>query len=334
MAHATVSVVIPAHNAGATLNRALASALNQNYSDLDVIVVDDGSTDDTPAVAAACGTRVLRQPNRGPAAARNRGVSVSRAKYVAFLDADDEWLPGRLARTVEALERAPGASLSYCDVFAILESGEPIRTAEGFEPRSAPSMEDLCTRWWPILTSAVSMQRETFERTGGFDESFASPGYEDALLWLRARELGEFRRVPEQLVRYRIDPLVERMEKYRGGYRTFARAVRRRYGARARPLIRNTRDAVVAVQGFEGLMALRRDDVVAARRHFIRALSYRPFYLRQIGRLARTFLPRRLAVALSGRTRFIVPGTDDQAATLNTGLASERAQALPVRTVR
>lgn len=334
MAHATVSVVIAAHNAAGTLHRALVTVVNQNYPDFDMIVVDDGSTDDTAAVAAACGARVVQQPNRGPAAARNRGVSASRAKYIAFLDADDEWLPGRLARTVEALERAPGASLSYCDVFAILESGEPIRTAEGFEPRSAPSMEDLCTRWWPILTSAVTMLRETFETTGGFDESFTSPGYEDALLWLRARELGEFRHVPEQLVRYRIDPLVERMEKYRSGYGTFARAVHRRYGARGRPLIRNTRDAVVAVQGFEGLMALRRDDAVAARRHFLRALSYRPFYLRQIGRLARTFLPRRLAVALSGRTRLTVPGTGDQAGTLNAALASERAQALPARTVR
>jgi len=334
MAHATVSVVIPAYNAGATLHRALATVVDQNYPGLDVIVVDDGSTDDTAAVAAACGAGVVQQPNRGPAAARNRGVSASRAKYIAFLDGDDEWLPGRLARTVEALERNPAASLSYCDVFAILESGEPIRTAEGFEPRSAPSMEDLCTRWWPILTSAVTMRRETFERTGGFDESFANPGYEDVLMWLRARELGEFRQVPEQLVRYRIDPLVERMEKYRSGYRTFARAVHRRYGARARPLIRNTRDAVVAVQGFEGLMALRRDDAVAARRHFIRALSYRPFYMRQIGRLVRTFLPRHLAVALSGRTRLAVPGTGDQGGSIDTALASEREQALPARAVR
>src|SRR5436190_1570422 len=97
-----VSVIVPAFNAGRTISAALASVFAQTYRDFEVIVVDDGSTDDTAARIAEWGDRVLyvRQPNGGPARARNTGIGRSRGRLVAFLDADDVWLPEKLERQV------------------------------------------------------------------------------------------------------------------------------------------------------------------------------------------------------------------------------------------
>src|SRR5262245_39247658 len=94
-----VSVVIPAFNAGQTLARAVRSALTQDWARKEIIVVNDGSTDDTHRVAESFGDslRCLAQPNGGIAAARNRGIEESRGEFIAFLDADDEWLPSRLS---------------------------------------------------------------------------------------------------------------------------------------------------------------------------------------------------------------------------------------------
>jgi len=110
-----VSVIIPTYNRAQLLPRAIDSVLAQTVADhCDIIVVDDGSTDDTPAVAASYGDRVhyIRQPNRGAAAARNLGIRASDGEFVAFLDTDDEWLPDKTARQLEALCRWPQAVLA------------------------------------------------------------------------------------------------------------------------------------------------------------------------------------------------------------------------------
>jgi glycosyltransferase involved in cell wall biosynthesis len=100
-----VSVIIPAYNAAATLPETLASVLAQRAVDLDVVVVDDGSTDGTGEVAAQLGApvRVIRQENAGVGAARNRGVDVARGRWVAFIDSDDLWEPDKLRLQVAAM---------------------------------------------------------------------------------------------------------------------------------------------------------------------------------------------------------------------------------------
>ncbi|MBE3604183.1 glycosyltransferase family 2 protein, partial [bacterium] len=100
---ARVSAVIPVYNGAATIARAVASVLAQRYDGaVETIVVDDGSTDSTRAILAGFGDhiRTIHQPNRGPAAARNVGARLAAGEYLAFLDADDEWMPEKLARTV------------------------------------------------------------------------------------------------------------------------------------------------------------------------------------------------------------------------------------------
>lgn len=113
-----VSVIIPAYNAAATIAATVASALGQIDGDLEVIVVDDGSTDATAAIVSALAQgdsrlRLLRGPNGGQAIARNRGIAAAAGELIAFLDADDQWTPDKIADQVRALEDHPEAAIAY-----------------------------------------------------------------------------------------------------------------------------------------------------------------------------------------------------------------------------
>jgi glycosyltransferase involved in cell wall biosynthesis len=124
-----VSVVIPAYDAGRFVAKAVATALAQTRAPLEVLVVDDGSRDDTAAVARAAGATVLSQRNAGPGAARNAGVRAAQGSWIAFLDADDAWHPEKLERQWAAHERCPDARLLATDFELTSASG-----------RSAPSV--------------------------------------------------------------------------------------------------------------------------------------------------------------------------------------------------
>lgn len=299
------SIIIPVFNGERTIARAVESAIAQRCDgDCEVIVVDDGSSDATPRILEIYGTslRVLTQENRGPAAARNAGAALARGEYLAFLDADDAFMPNKMAVTVPVLDRVPAAVLVFHDAIPMDASGrEMARSYVTPAMAWAPTMADLLERWWPILPSTAVMRRKTFEACGGFVEEFRSAAYEDPYLFLLAREHGEFQYVPERLAYYTIEPPAIRMEKYVEAQEIFLRRVRERYGAAARGLIRNTRHAYASALGYEGLLAMRAGNVVAARRYFARALRHQPD-VRTALRLMRTYLPPRIARALSGRT--------------------------------
>jgi glycosyltransferase involved in cell wall biosynthesis len=316
-----VSVVIPVFNGAATVGRAIASALAQRFdsdaaashadanqalaNQVEVIVVNDGSTDATAEILTGFGARirVIDQPNRGPAAARNAGAAAAHGEYLAFLDADDAWLPQKLAATVPLLDRNPAFVLVFSDAIPIDANGAP--AGESYvtpDCAHAPTMAEMLDCWWPIIPSTAVMRTATFQTVGGFVEEFRSAAYEDPFLFLVAREHGEFAYVPERLVYYRYESPGVRMEKYLRSREIFLRRVTERYGAAARGLIRGTRRAYASALGYEGLMAIRAGDLTAARRHIICALRERPFDLKNAMRFARTFLPLRLALALGGRT--------------------------------
>jgi glycosyltransferase involved in cell wall biosynthesis len=300
------SVIIPVRNGINTIQRTIASALAQDGEHPEVIVVDDGSTDATPGVLASYGDRikVLRQRNRGPSAARNAGAAAASrdSKHLIFLDADDVLLPSMLSTLTTELDKAPSLSLAFCDVVPVDDHDNELDVKFIDEPSAhAPSMEELLTRWWPILTSAAVMRRSAFERAGGFDESFTKPGFEDPYMWLLMREQGEFSYVPQRLVRYRTTPPSERMMKYAKGYKIFGRLVTQRYGDAGRRLIRESTNAFVSAWGYAGLIALREGDKMRARQAFACAMRYGPFQVRSASRWLRTFLPMSMARALSGR---------------------------------
>ena len=139
-----VSVIVPAYQAERFIEETLDSAAHQDYPAVEVIVVDDGSTDRTAELVAGRGVRLLRQPHRGPAAARNTGVAAAAGEFIAVLDADDLWPSDRLSRQVDFLQRNPevGLVLGLTDVFlnpgedppphwAGLTNGEPIAAVAG-----------------------------------------------------------------------------------------------------------------------------------------------------------------------------------------------------------
>jgi glycosyltransferase involved in cell wall biosynthesis len=301
-----VAAVIPVFNGAKTIARAIDSILCQRFdSEVELIVVNDGSTDATAEVLRQYEgrIRVLQQQNRGPAHARNAGAALSTAKYIAFLDADDAFMPDKLARTVPKLEGDSQAAMLFHDAVALNRDGREVLPSCVL-PACAhpPSMAEMLTRLWPIITSTVVMPHETFRACGGFSEEFKF-GYEDPDLWMRAREHGHFIYVAERLTYYTlIEERTERMEKYLTSQRVFFRRLRQRYGYQANGLIRRTVRSYTNWLGYQGLLAMRAGDQAAARRYFARILRRKPTHMKSALRYIRTFLPVPIARALSGRT--------------------------------
>ena len=205
-----VSLVIATFNHARLLGGAIDSALAQTLHGVDVIVVDDGSTDDTQAVLAryAGRVRVLRQPNRGLAAARNAGLAAARGTYVAFLDADDVMAPAKLAEQVAVLERAPTIGWTYCDVLIeTVATGATVRASErfGYASRMLEGWlfpELIHGNFIPAIAPLV--RRTALDAAGGFDERLTA--LEDWDMWLRLALIAEARYTPAVLVSYRIQP--------------------------------------------------------------------------------------------------------------------------------
>ena len=205
-----VSLIIATFNHARFLGAAIDSALAQTLGAVDVIVVDDGSTDDTPAVLAryAGRVRVLRQPNRGLAAARNAGLAAARGTYVAFLDADDVMAPTKLAAQLEVLERSPTIGWTYCDVLIETVAMRTTVTASerfGYGARALDGWlfpELIHGNFIPAI--APMIRRTALDAVGGFDERLTA--LEDWDMWLRLSLIAEARYTPAVLVTYRIRP--------------------------------------------------------------------------------------------------------------------------------
>lgn len=211
-----VSVIIPALNAGATLGRALDSVAAQTYPQWEAIVIDDGSSDDTAALVerrADPRCRLIRRFMRGgPSRARNDGIEAARGEVIALLDADDEWLPRKLARQVAALQQNPAAALVVCDMQAVHEDG---RAGSSIFARQAPSAGGEA--WKALLassfigTSAVLAPRGLLQELGGFDPDLAVG--EDQDLFIRLALRGDVVVLPEALAIYHY-----RQESYSAAY--------------------------------------------------------------------------------------------------------------------
>jgi glycosyltransferase involved in cell wall biosynthesis len=207
------SVVIPAYNAAATVDAAIRSALSQTRSDLEVIVIDDGSTDTTAEVAEQIGdprVRVLSQPNRGLPAARNAGIRAARGTYVAFLDSDDLWLPSYLDLATRALAAINNPGFAYTDAYTFEPvTGKVYRhpTMHRMHPPVPPPADaagfllELLKRNFVYVSTVVP--RSVLDEVGGFDESRTS--VEDYELWLRILVAGHPAAwVPGQHALYRM----------------------------------------------------------------------------------------------------------------------------------
>lgn len=216
-----VSVVIPAFNAAASIAATIDSVLAQNYEPLEIIVVDDGSRDATAAICAGYGPvlQFHQQQNLGPGAARNRGVLAARGELIAFLDSDDAWRPGKLARQVALMQSDPRTGLTFTDFLFEQEAGKPPVTAFSLSPQlythakhqvgdEAWLFEELLFE--PLLlrnyigTSTVMARKEALVAAGLFDTTF--PSAQDRELWLRVAKKYPMGFIDVPLTDYNFNP--------------------------------------------------------------------------------------------------------------------------------
>jgi len=198
-----VSVVVPAYNRAHTVGRAILSVLNQTYQNLELIVVDDGSVDETGRAIKQFTDPRLRylrhEKNCGGAAARNTGIRAARGTYVAFLDSDDEWLPEKLAREMAAFQAAsPAVGLVYCGK-ALHDEG----TGRVVKVRMPTLQGDVYKKLlaWDFIgsSSRVTVRKETLDSVGGFDEHLKT--CHDWDLYLRVARVSRIAFVPDILVK-------------------------------------------------------------------------------------------------------------------------------------
>lgn len=203
----TVSVVIPTYQRAHDLERAVRSALAQTHAPLEVLVCDDGSTDDSEERIRSIGDlRViwLPGPHAGrPAIPRNRGLAAARGEWIAFLDSDDTWEPNKLARQFERLTRKPG-HFSCTNAWRIVP-GSTDRTLYFDRPQETITFFDLL-RMNPVICSSALVHSSILAKTGPFPEDKELKALEDHALWSRCAVFTKMDMCPEPLVRYTDSP--------------------------------------------------------------------------------------------------------------------------------
>jgi glycosyltransferase involved in cell wall biosynthesis len=199
-----VSVIIPAYNRAHLLKGATATVLAQTWTDFELIIVDDGSEDETRDVCMRLCTRDSRvryiyQSNKGPNAARNAGVHAAQGRFIAFLDSDDLWEPTKLAKQLDIAETEANVGLVYCDWAYITEAGE-IRPGVNPPDLGLPSMYEslLYSNAVHGSASAVLIRKECFDSVGLFDEALRY--MEDWDMWLRVAQYFQLAKIHDVLV--------------------------------------------------------------------------------------------------------------------------------------
>lgn len=207
-----VSVVMPCYNNAAYVRQAVDSVLQQDYPNIELIVVDDGSKDNSLEVLASYGERikVVSQPNQGPAAARNNGIRHATGDYIAFLDSDDLWLPGKLSAQLEFLQTNPDYIACFCS-WSVWDGN----STSGFnQPTTEQRLELQKDKsgwlYLPLLedsvihTISVVIKQQTVTEVGFFNEEFRVG--EDHDYWLRLSRLGKIAKLKTVYALYRANP--------------------------------------------------------------------------------------------------------------------------------
>lgn len=213
-----VSVIIPTYNRAGLIPRALETVFAQTFKDYEVIVVDDGSTDQTREVLKPFLNKLkyIYQENRGISGARNRGIEEAGGEYIAFLDSDDYWAPEKLAEQVKVLDAHPHVGIVYGRMPIINEKGEWV----GSKPAgpSGKNFKELLEIWGDLPTSTVMTRRECFKKVGVFDS--ALPPMEDIDMWLRISRYYDLYEIEGKALayyfRHSAQITADRIKVYRG----------------------------------------------------------------------------------------------------------------------
>lgn len=303
-----VDAIITCHNYGRFLGEAIESVLGQTHPNVAVVVVDDGSTDDTAAVAARYaerGVRYVHRPRGGAGQARNAGLEVTSAPLVAFLDADDAWLPHRVAVGVAQLERHPEAALVAAHAFACDEAMRPSSIVHALRgPSCASVFHELLIHNVVLNPSSVLIRRAALDAAGGFSEL---PVAQDWDTWLEIAKRSPICFADEvvALVRRHTNGITPRTGRTRIDVQlgVVDRHLHEVRPAWKRPLLR--RSAASAAHLHAGLGSAILGHKRVARRYAIEALALDPFTLarRKLALLGRVFVSESLVARLSRALR-------------------------------
>jgi Predicted glycosyltransferases len=276
-----VTVVIPVYNRAQFLREAIDSVLAQTFQDFEVILVEDGSQV-AESIAKEYGGRLryVWQENQGVSKARNAGVAMGSAPWIAFLDDDDLWLPRKLERQLRAAEAAPEVALLHTDhLFREVDGSErpgPRRTPSEQVPSGWVSRELFLSNF--IITSSTLVRREAFEAVGGFDVSLRL--VEDYDLWMRISRRFRLMFVPERLTIYRVHGANMTRQ---GDLRDALASIQALHGLLAKdPGLEAAvgHDAVARrfhrAYAYSGYMHYYRGHFVMARKHLLTAWRWKP----------------------------------------------------------
>jgi glycosyltransferase involved in cell wall biosynthesis len=298
----SVSVVIAVRNGLPYLREAIASVLDQTYQPLEVVVVDDASSDDSAVVAESFGrgVRVLRNArNRERAWSRNRGIGESKGEFVAFLDADDLWDWQKLEKQIAVMQADETVGLCYCQYRRFDDvDGERQWGAVSTCPALDGGADRLLVRHNRFGLSTVVVRRQALDRAGLFDTTRWVVPCEDYDLWLRMGAVTRFRRVDECLASYRVHPGQSTANVERLDATSFR--VRYRYVARHPAVLAGKSPAEVWEDLFyeldraAGKARWSRQYGIAVR-HYLRLLRRRPFHLVWLDALLRSLVHALLA---------------------------------------
>lgn len=287
-----VSVVIPVHNGAAFVSKAITSVLGQTFRDFDLLVIDDGSTDETASVVNSFDDTRLRyfhQENRGISPTRNVGIKRSSGRWVAFLDCDDFWFPTKLEAQLAVARTRPNAGMIYCSAELRTANGEVLRhypaTVEG-----RPLDQLLIGNCISGSASSAMLRRDILDQIGYFDEQL--PVCEDWELWLRAARATDFAKVDDPLVCIvnRPGSLGKRADQIRDVSIAVADRAFATYAADRRHLRRRM---LWQIHYFAAVTHQEQKAFRAARRDLFKSVLYRPTYLRAYWRLLRALIGRR-----------------------------------------
>lgn len=200
------SIIIPTYNRADKVCRALKSVVNQSFTDFEILVMDDGSTDNTSEmVESFSDLRIKYEWGKnfgGPAVPRNRGLRLAQGKYIAFLDSDDWWMPKKLEESLKFLEQ--GFDLVYHDLFLVTKAGQKLFLRKTRSRILQPSIfNDLLKYGNGLFNSSVVVKREKLDEIGGLSEDPNLITAEDFDLWLRLAKVSEkFKMIPKTLGYY------------------------------------------------------------------------------------------------------------------------------------
>lgn len=287
-----VSVVVATYNMARYLPQAVESILAQSHQNVEVIVVDDGSKDETPEVAARLAAadprvRIHRQDNGGQASAKNKGIELSRGEYIGFLDADDVWLPQKLALQLPLFRDRPQVGVVYSEYECMDGEGQSLPKGPTNLRRGKVSGALLIENFVSFPTALV--RRECIERCGVFDLTFGMGIDYD--LWLRISAKYEFDFVREPTVRYRIWS-GQMSKNYRKRYESAIRIMQRFLDAHPQVVAATTVSEAWAhtYLGRGDSVLWHEKDKRSARADYLRALKYRPTYWPAWRAILRSFI--------------------------------------------